>query len=350
MVLPSDDAPVIYGLEYPARSLASQQGQSELIRFYVGTQTLTSENQVHVVEFDDEETQVHSRAYRHSKGEVWDLTSHTTEPNVFSTVYNHSIPNEAGKCGMGIAIWKVPLDETPLGEMVDDEEIYEMEELLDLKGVPSTLAGMLWNPSNTNELVALGEDQIQLWDVNVETMVSKVKKSGGKEGRGGKIFSGGCWNPHHKATQIATATGAAIRGWDLRSMKEVYCIEQAHTQQVRDMDFNPNKQYYMASAGDDNKVKFWDVRNYSQPLLVLHHHTHWVWSVRYNHFHDQLVLSAGSDSQVVLSNVLSLSSDPYGHLDPGMDQDDELFPREQQQDGIIRTYEEHEDSVYVMEW
>ena len=39
-----------------------------------------------------------------------------------------------------------------------------------------------------------------------------------------------------------------------------------------------------------------------------------VWSVRYNHFHDQLVLSSSSDSRVILNNVVSLSSEPYGHL------------------------------------
>ena len=39
-----------------------------------------------------------------------------------------------------------------------------------------------------------------------------------------------------------------------------------------------------------------------------------VWSVRYNHFHDQLVLSSSSDSRVVLNNIVSLSSEPYGHL------------------------------------
>lgn len=45
--------------------------------------------------------------------------------------------------------------------------------------------------------------------------------------------------------------------------------------------------------------------------------------MRYNHFHDQLVLSSGSDSHVVLSNIASLSSDPYGHLEAEHDKDDD---------------------------
>ena len=47
-----------------------------------------------------------------------------------------------------------------------------------------------------------------------------------------------------------------------------------------------------------------------------------VWRVRYNHFHDQLVLSSSSDSRVILNNIISLSSEPFGHLDDD-DEDDE---------------------------
>lgn len=39
-----------------------------------------------------------------------------------------------------------------------------------------------------------------------------------------------------------------------------------------------------------------------------------VWSVRYNHSHDQLVLTASSDSRLILSNMVSISSEPFGHL------------------------------------
>ena len=41
---------------------------------------------------------------------------------------------------------------------------------------------------------------------------------------------------------------------------------------------------------------------------------HRVWSVRYNHSHDQLVLTASSDSRLILSNMVSISSEPFGQL------------------------------------
>lgn len=42
------------------------------------------------------------------------------------------------------------------------------------------------------------------------------------------------------------------------------------------MDFNPNKQYYLASCGDDCKVKFWDVRHINEPVKTLEEHSHWL--------------------------------------------------------------------------
>lgn len=44
---------------------------------------------------------------------------------------------------------------------------------------------------------------------------------------------------------------------------------------MRDLDFNPNKQYYLASCGDDCKVKFWDIRNVTEPVKTLEEHSHW---------------------------------------------------------------------------
>uniref|UniRef100_A0A9L0J804 EARP and GARP complex-interacting protein 1 n=1 Tax=Equus asinus TaxID=9793 RepID=A0A9L0J804_EQUAS len=137
---------------------------------------------------------------------------------------------------------------------------------------------------------------------------------------------------------------------------EIYCIENAHGQLVRDLDFNPNKQYYLASCGDDCKVKFWDTRNVTEPVKTLEEHSHWVWSVRYNHSHDQLVLTGSSDSRVILSNMVSISSEPFGHLvdDDDLSDQEERRPEEKSQeppqDSVIATYEEHEDSVYAVDW
>ncbi|MBZ3869295.1 Protein TSSC1 [Sciurus carolinensis] len=188
------------------------------------------------------------------------------------------------------------------------------------------------------------------------SLATQLASSASLEGKGQLKFTSGRWSPHHNCTQVATASDTTLRGWDTRSMSQIYCIENAHGQLVRDLDFNPNKQYYLASCGDDCKVKFWDTRNVTEPVRTLEEHSHWVWSVRYNHSHDQLVLTGSSDSRVILSNMVSISSEPFGHL---VDDDEASDPEEHHadekskeplQDNVIATYEEHEDSVYAVDW
>ena len=80
-------------------------------------------------------------------------------------------------------------------------------------------------------------------------------------------------------------------------------------------------------------------------------HSHWVWGIRYNNFHDQLILTSSSDSQVILSSIASLSSEPFGHIDDDdEDDEEEAKPREPLPDRVISVFEEHEDSVYSVEW
>ncbi|XP_048452962.1 EARP-interacting protein homolog [Rhincodon typus] len=205
------------------------------------------------------------------------------------------------------------------------------------------------------KIASLTDNYILLWDLQESSSKAVLSCSTTLKGKGQLKFTSGCWSPHHNCSQLATANDTAIRGWDIRTMCQVYCIENAHGQLVRDLDFNPNKQYYLASCGDDCKVKFWDTRNVHEPVKTLEEHSHWVWSVRYNHSHDQLVLTASSDSRVILSNMVSISSEPFGHLvddDDLSDHEDNHNEdkKEPLQDSIIATYEEHEDSVYAVEW
>ena len=65
-----DDSSVIYGLEFPSRTLAAQKAESEAIRFFVGTQCLR-ENQIHLVEYDDDTNIVNKTVFPHDDGEIW---------------------------------------------------------------------------------------------------------------------------------------------------------------------------------------------------------------------------------------------------------------------------------------
>ncbi|XP_060081010.1 EARP and GARP complex-interacting protein 1-like [Ylistrum balloti] len=348
-----DEAPVIYGLEFQARALSAQTAETDKIRFLVGTQSLRAENQIHHIDFDDENNIINKIVYIHREGEIWDISASTLDSNLLTTCYNKT---SESKTEMRGTVWRLPSDYDSC--QVEDQTSHQPLQLvchLD-NSEYGDMKSILWHPTGDNSnLIGLSDNHILLWDLESSSNTAKLSASVELESKGQPKMTCGRWNPHHNSQQVATANDTAIRGWDIRSMQQVYMIENAHGQLVRDVDFNPNKQYFLASCGDDCKVKFWDTRNPTEPLKVLSEHSHWVWSVRYNHFHDQLVLSSSSDSRVILNNIVSLSSEPFGHLveneeDSDEDQQIQNQSGEVPKDGVIATYEEHEDSVYASDW
>ncbi|RHY39581.1 hypothetical protein DYB34_004771 [Aphanomyces astaci] len=220
----------------------------------------------------------------------------------------------------------------------------------------SAIVRAIWNPTedgNSATIASLNATSISTWTL----------ADGGKEvaklglGEGHNQLNAIAWDPHHRQ-QVSATVDESIVTWDVRSGKYVafhrpvhvilgriaHKVHQAHFQCTRDIDYNPNKPYYMASGGDDGLVKFWDIRKPKAALLTLPSHSHWVWCVKYNRFHDQLVLSSSSDSSVNLWRVSSISSAPLldestdaGGIDIG--------------DAKISTHDgDHEDSVYAVAW
>ncbi|ESO92508.1 hypothetical protein LOTGIDRAFT_206565 [Lottia gigantea] len=355
-----DEAPVIYGLEFQARCLTAQAAETEHIRFLVGTQSLRAENQVHHIDFDDENNLINKNIYLHREGEIWHMSASTFDKSLVATCYNKTSDSKSEICG---AIWKLPddFDNVSSDDQSTSHQPLELLCHLDREDC-GDLKSVLWHPIGESEnIVALTDSHIIQYSIDTASSTAKMLNATPLiAGKSQPKLTCGRWNPHHNCAQIATANDTYIRGWDLRSMEQTYTIENAHGQLVRDIDFNPNKQYYLVSCGDDCRVRFWDTRNVGEPLKTLSEHSHWVWSVRYNHFHDQLVLTSSSDSRVILNNISSLSSEPFGDLAEKDDEDDddsvhddESLPeksREPQTDGVIATYEEHEDSVYAVDW
>lgn len=341
----NDDAPIIYGLEFQARALCAQLGETDAIRFLIGTQSLRTTNQVHLIDFDDENNIINKYVFSFDSGEIWNINSDPNDKNVVGTCYN-TIENN--KALIKASLWRIPpIDdmEPPVLSDLSATQQNSLQHLKDLHSNHGDVKKVIWNPSSeSNKIITVSERYIDLWqEVNHDIQLSHSIPFDGKEQL---QFTVGRFNPHHGGSQIAAGVDNTIKGYDLRSMSSTFTINNAHAQTVRDLDFNPNKQYYFGSCSDDCKVKFWDTRNTSEPLMIRSDHSHWVWSIRYNNFHDQLVLTSSSDSRVILSNIASLSSEPYGHVD----EEDDLNNREPDSDRVICYFEEHEDSVYSVEW
>lgn len=347
-----DEAAVIYGLEFQCRCLTAQVAETELIKFLAGTQSLKHDNQVHLIEYDEDHNTVSKEVYAHGVGEIWHIAACPWDKSIFSTIYSKTAES---KREVKSSLWQIP--ELDKNSSQDNHQAKELTKLIDFATLDyGDVNQVIFHPSTEDyEVITLVDNHILQWDVGSNEC--KMKNSFSLEVRGQKSLTCGKWGPHHNCVQICTANDTTLRGWDLRTKKSVYTIDNAHSQMIRDLDYNPNRQYYLASCGDDCKVKFWDVRNTKEEVKVLTDHSHWVWSVRFNHFHDQLVLTASSDSRVILSSTVSISSETYGALledKTSEDKDNETIDgdsqRAPQQDGIVKIYDEHEESVYAAEW
>ncbi|XP_066938476.1 EARP-interacting protein homolog isoform X2 [Macrobrachium rosenbergii] len=359
-----DDAPVIYGLEdFQARALAAHTAETEKINFLVGTQSLRRINQVQLIEFDDDTSLVTKQTFEHPAGEIWKIVGAPQSVHMIATVYN----NTQDYCGeFGAALWRLPLEGSSSTMMDDNSGGEQVEKVCSLDGrcegdpqVPgspvmglgSQMWSVVWAPEDDSRLVTLVDNHLYLWDIKAAGRSAKVTGEVTVEGRGSVSLGSGRWYPHQLGSQVAATHGSSVRAWDLRTMKPSWCVEAAHVQLVRDLDFNPNMQYYMATCGDDCKTKFWDIRNTQQPLKELTDHSHWVWSVRYNASYDQLVLTCSSDQRVILSNLPSIASQPFGTMvDQEETNKEEKDKPEGSEEGVIQIYDDHEDSVYAVEW
>uniref|UniRef100_A0A7N9CMG8 EARP and GARP complex-interacting protein 1 n=1 Tax=Macaca fascicularis TaxID=9541 RepID=A0A7N9CMG8_MACFA len=271
-----DDAPVIYGLEFQARALTPQTAETDAIRFLVGTQSLKYDNQIHIIDFDDENNIINKNVLLHQAGEIWHISASPADRGVLATCYNRTSDSKVLTCA---AVWRMPKElESGSHESPDDSSstAQTLELLCHLDNTAhSNMACVVWEPmGDGKKIISLADNHILLWDLQESSSQAVLASSASLGGKGQLKFTSGRWSPHHNCTQVATANDTTLRGWDTRSMSQIYCIENAHGQLVRDLDFNPNKQYYLASCGDDCKVKFWDTRNVTEPVKTLEEHSH----------------------------------------------------------------------------
>ncbi|XP_033199005.1 EARP-interacting protein homolog isoform X1 [Bombus vancouverensis nearcticus] len=342
-----NDNPVIYGLEFQTRALSAQTAETDIVRFLVGTQSLKfNNNQVHLVELNEETGSLKTQIFHHPVGEIWSLQASPTEPNIFITCYNAL--NDDGSCRMKGALWKLP----ELKEYTNNVE--SLKNLADIDTTPygTDLKTIAYHPMDSTKAVSVVDNKFILWDLAENG--PQVTTSGTLASKGQPRFTNGKWNPHNGCNQFVTLNENNVRGWDFRNPAEAsWTILSAHSQIIRDLDFNVNRQYILSTCGDDGYMKFWDIRSPTEPILSRMEHSHWVWSVRINRFHDQLVLTSSSDSRVILCSIASISSEPFGHIVTPEDdstQNDYNCKKNKLEDGVVGRYEEHEDSVYAVEW
>jgi len=273
----------IYGLTAKARCITSQTAETEKNVFLVGTLGLREDNEIHLIEVREDGGEIKCLNIFNHPYEIWSISSCPSNPSLLFTCYNTGHEYKA-------SLWKINND--------------KLDEMLGLAGHTGVIKGVLWDPSGSSEyVVSMDDSTVRVFDLDSNFTNPKAAQTIPVSGK----INAGNLDPLHN-NMMAVAVDSSIKGYDFRAPKEAYSIDKAHSEGVRDIDFNPNKAYYMVSGGDDAKLKFWDVRNTKSAVKVLTGHQHWIWAVRYNRYHDQLVVTASSDHNVMLWNVESISS------------------------------------------
>jgi len=362
-----DEGGLIYGLEFQCRALCALEADTERVRFAVATQSLKAQNQLHVLEMDEEARTVKKTVFGHATGEVWGLTASPTDADLMISVHGAldasgtsrrqeatlwSLSDQHEEAVSGIRELK-PHCTLLSGQTSSGSEVEE--------NAVADVSHVSFSPGQTSRIMVLAGDRLVAQDVGSGGAASIVACRR-IDGKGLSQLTTGAWNPHQGSNVFAAvADDHVVRAFDVRHFNSgqggnsdgpVWKVESPGHHTVRSLDFNPNRQYHLATAGDDGCVRVWDLRSPATPLLARSDHSHWVWSVKFNQFHDQLVLTASSDSKVALTCLASISSEPYGPL---VDEDEDERGQQNEPapilaDGLIKMYEDHEESVYSCAW
>ena len=308
------------------------EGDTDHNTFVVGTLELRGENELHAISFNEDTNEVWcQRVYSHPH-EVWACATCPEPENqeLVMTTYSTGAEQRTSLWRMDGLAERAP---TPDASQSLPPGAEPMTELLQLGGAApiGDSRGLCWNPVLPEQVATLRRHSAELWHLSHGVSTSSAAEAGcAPPPRDGDTFGCGRWDPHH-AHSLGLGCGNGILTLDARTMRPGVCIESAHAQPIRSLDFNPNMSNVLLTGADDYYVRFWDLRKPSGPLLSLRAHSHWVTSAAYNRFHDQLVLSCGTDALVKLWHVASISSVP-----PSPDLDDPE-PAETDEDGLIKV-------------
>mmetsp|Transcript_56871 Transcript_56871/g.133634 ORF Transcript_56871/g.133634 Transcript_56871/m.133634 type:complete len:358 (-) Transcript_56871:120-1193(-) len=317
----------VYYCRQAAQCLSSvPSGDTGRHRFAVGTCALQQRNEIHIVDFLEETAEVSCRQVLQHDDEVSALTVNPADARQLLTF-------ASGKCTPALRLWQISDPDA------QEASLQMIASFADDETPLATLKRALWDTTQKDQVVAIDAEAVHVFQQGTAGVTRTLSLDVSNAQR----CFGGCLDPHH-AQQISTVDGPDLKTWDLKSSKIAFKKDGAHLFGARDVDYNPNIPYQVVTTGDDAVVRFWDLRHLDKPLKALtggHHH--WIVRASYNSHHDQLILTCGTDSAVCLWRAPSVASRPLGN-----DEGEEA--KEPVVDGLIRRYEEHEDSCYSCTW
>ncbi|KAI9256009.1 WD40-repeat-containing domain protein [Sporodiniella umbellata] len=322
------EPPTVFGLGHQARCLSAVKANTEKSQFLTGT-VGAQDNFVCLLDYDDDNTIV-SSLFRHPE-EVWHIESCPSDPDLFLTCHSpvSGDPNEAKA-----TLWKKPLLDAATSDTQND--------LLPITCFEHHVKKAVWHPHDTKQVAFMGQQTLFLQSIEDQS-AQRISRDKSRSDTAVDRFQQLVWNPHQR-DELLTVGGCALTGFDRRSGQTSVVQREAHASTVRALDMNPNRPYTCVTGGDDALIKLWDTRRLDLAVMTMQENTHWLFSAAFNPLQDQLLLTSSSDALVHLYNVFSQSSAAH------VQQEEEEEPTEKPKDGLVATFDSHEDSVYSVAW
>eukprot|EP01039_Chlorochromonas_danica_P001438 gene1438-1563_t len=334
----------VCAVNYQSRSLCAQTACQDRHRFLVGSCSLHDNNELSVLEYTEDSNHFEAVAVYSHPDQIWAMESSPRDPALAIT----SRQNFNGS--KSLTLWR--LEKQSQEDIENSSSLYandqlELEELDSFS--PSqqapTVDTIKWHQKEDVILTFDGK-MLSTWTVQNDKVKSLGVTIVGEADEQNRILianGSAAWDPHN-ATGCAAVSGRDIHLIDRRDMEVTGSRPTAHKGLIRSLDYNPNKPFTLATAGEDALIKVWDLRRLNQPILQCKGHSHWVTALRYNPYHDQLLLSGGTDQIVNLWRLASISSAAW--LGGG-----ELAEEENEPPDIkVRAMDQHEESIYSIAW
>lgn len=300
-------------------------------RFMVGSCALQQRNEIHLVEFAEDSAEVVCKQVLPHEDEVWLLS---VSPNDSRSLLTYA----SGRSNPALRLWRTSEPESSEASLQLVSSLAAEDET---ETPLNPVKAALWDPHQEGNMVVADSENMIVFQGAASASFSRLLTL-----HVGQRCSGACIDPHHPQ-QVSTVDDAHLKTWDLRTSRLAFKKDSVHLFGARDVDYNPNVPYQVMTTGEDAVIRFWDLRQLQKCKRELaggHHH--WIVRSRFNNHHDQLVLSCGTDSAVCLWRAGSVASVPLG-----ADKDKEGHaPNPSPADGLIKRFEEHEDSCYGCCW
>jgi WD40 repeat protein len=315
------------GLKASCRHIAAREGIGvEKIQFVVGTAIVGKTNQLQIIEYREAQATIQCTQTLSHPDELWWLACHPHDPDLL-----YAISQKSAVRTTSTALYRIPPPDA-LAQVLGAAE-HQPLELIATFATPGQSARRVFVvPEDDGELIVACATSLNLFNVDrPDTPAASVAT-------GDTPISASSPDPMHNTSRVvAAACGSSVRFWDARTNAFTHEIANAHTPDVLDVAFNPNKPWWVCTGGSDGFLRCWDARRTEQgarPAAEFKASSHWVTRAIPSASHEQLILTTGTDSKVKVFNASAFAFHHEGNL----------------REGKVMNSVRQDDSVYSAAW